>query len=78
MVPASTISGARSHKSWVTAVRGGLEIKSGIQEEVLHKMTQQQAIAEMQAVGLVWVETRHFLPTQHFMVFEKPDRPASH
>lgn len=42
----------------------------------LHKMTQQQAIAEMQAVGLVWVETRHFLPTQHFMIFEKPDLPA--
>jgi len=40
-------------------------------------MTQQQAIEEMQAVGLVWVETRHFLPTQHFMVFEKPDLPAS-
>ncbi len=37
----------------------------------LHKMTQQQAIREMQAVGLVWVETRDFLPTQHFMVFEK-------
>ena len=44
----------------------------------LHKMTQRQAIAEMQAVGLVWVETRHFLPTQHFMVFEKPDLPAPH
>ena len=37
----------------------------------LHKMTQQQAIREMQAVGLEWVETRDFLPTQHFMVFEK-------
>ncbi len=44
----------------------------------LHKMTQHQAIEEMQAVGLVWVETRHFLPTQHFMVFEKADLPASH
>ncbi|MGB5606279.1 MAG: SAM-dependent methyltransferase, partial [Gammaproteobacteria bacterium] len=33
---------------------------------------QQQAISEMQAVGLDWVETRDFLPTQHFMVFEKP------
>jgi ubiquinone/menaquinone biosynthesis C-methylase UbiE len=37
----------------------------------LHKMTQQQAITEMQAVGLTWVETRDILPTQHFMVFEK-------
>ena len=44
----------------------------------LHKMSQQQAIKEMRAVGLVWVETRHFLPTQHFMVFEKPDLPAFH
>ena len=42
----------------------------------LHKMTRQQAIKEMQAVGLVLVETRHILPTQHFMVFEKPDLPA--
>ena len=37
----------------------------------LHKMTQQQAIREMQAVGLAWVETKDFLPIQHFMVFEK-------
>lgn len=43
----------------------------------LHKMTQQQAIREMQTIGLVWVETRNFLPTQHFMVFEKPDLPSS-
>ena len=43
----------------------------------LHKMTQQQAIKEMRAAGLAWVETRHFLPTQHFMVFEKADLPAS-
>ncbi|MBT8130076.1 MAG: class I SAM-dependent methyltransferase [Gammaproteobacteria bacterium] len=37
----------------------------------LHKMTQQQAITEMKAVGLKWLETRGFLPTQHFMIFEK-------
>ena len=37
----------------------------------LHKMTQQQAIREMRAVGLNWVETRDFLPTQHYMIFEK-------
>ena len=35
----------------------------------LHKMTEQQVIREMQAVGLEWVETQAFLPTQHFMVF---------
>lgn len=38
----------------------------------LHKMTQKQAITEMQAVGLDWVETLDFLPQQHFMVFRKP------
>lgn len=43
----------------------------------LHKMAQQQAIREMHAVGLVWLETRDFLPTQHFMVFEKPDTASS-
>lgn len=39
----------------------------------LHKMTQQQAITEMQAVGLEWQETLDILPQQHFMVFRKPD-----
>ena len=37
----------------------------------LHKMTQKQAIREMQAAGLRWIETRDVLPTQHFMVFQK-------
>ena len=37
----------------------------------LHKMTEQQAKREMQAVGLQWVETRGFLPTQHLVVFGK-------
>jgi len=37
----------------------------------LHKMTQAQAIKEMQAVGLKHVRTDDFLPWQHFMVFEK-------
>ncbi len=39
----------------------------------LHKMTEQQVIREMEAVGLQWRETQSFLPQQHFMVFEKPD-----
>lgn len=43
----------------------------------LHKMTRQQAITEMQAVGLHPVETRQSLPTQHFMVFEKPSLALS-
>ncbi|MBK1646886.1 SAM-dependent methyltransferase [Thiocapsa imhoffii] len=38
----------------------------------LHKMTQAQAITELEAVGLRWVETRDILPIQHFMVFENP------
>jgi ubiquinone/menaquinone biosynthesis C-methylase UbiE len=38
----------------------------------LHKLTQRQAIKELKVVGLQWKETRDFLPTQHFMVFEKP------
>ncbi len=37
----------------------------------LHKMTQAQVKKEMDAVGLTWKETRDFLPSQHFMVFEK-------
>ena len=38
----------------------------------LHKMTQRQVIREMEAVGLEHVETRDFLPRQHFMIFRKP------
>ncbi|MFM7405805.1 MAG: class I SAM-dependent methyltransferase [Cuspidothrix sp.] len=38
----------------------------------LHKMTQKQVIKEMQAVGLVWRGTEDILPSQHYMVFEKP------
>lgn len=38
----------------------------------LHKMTQKQVKKEMQAVGLVWRETKNLLPQQHLMIFEKP------
>jgi SAM-dependent methyltransferase len=37
-----------------------------------HKMTVNQARKEMEFVGLVWKETKNFLPQQHFLVFEKP------
>nr|WP_041233164.1 class I SAM-dependent methyltransferase [Cylindrospermum stagnale] len=37
----------------------------------LHKMTQKQVRQEMQAVGLVWRETKNLLPQQHLIVFEK-------
>ncbi len=40
----------------------------------LHKMTVAQARKEMAAVGLVWKETKNFLPQQHFIVYEKPSR----
>lgn len=38
----------------------------------LHKMTEKQARAEMEAVGLRWVETRGNLPQQHLLIFHKP------
>ena len=38
----------------------------------LHKMTQTQAKKEFSAAGLRFVETKDFLPSQHFMIFEKP------
>jgi hypothetical protein len=40
----------------------------------LHKMTVAQARKEMAAVGLVWKETKNFLPQQHFLVFEKANK----
>lgn len=39
-----------------------------------HKMTEAQAIKEMNAVGLVHVKTLHDLPQQHFMIFQKPEK----
>jgi ubiquinone/menaquinone biosynthesis C-methylase UbiE len=40
----------------------------------LHKMTVAQARKEMAVVGLVWKETKNFLPQQHFIVYEKLPR----
>ena len=37
----------------------------------LHKMTEVQARREIEAAGLTFVENGTFLPTQHFLVFEK-------
>lgn len=39
----------------------------------LHKMTAQQVINEMQALGLRWVETADYLPQQHVIIFEAPN-----
>jgi ubiquinone/menaquinone biosynthesis C-methylase UbiE len=38
----------------------------------LHKMSVDQARKEMAAAGLVWLETKDFLPQQHFIVYQKP------
>lgn len=38
----------------------------------LHKMTEAQVRRELEGVGYRWVETRGFLPRQHFLVFERP------
>lgn len=38
----------------------------------LHKMSEAQVRKEVEAVGLVWRETKDMLPQQHFVVFEKP------
>ena len=37
----------------------------------LHKMTEAQAILEMNAAGLTWVETQDFLPRQHVLIFKR-------
>ena len=37
-----------------------------------HKMTEAQAIKEMEAVGLKHVQTLEDLPRQHVMIFRKP------
>jgi len=43
----------------------------------LHKMSQVQAIREIEAAGLRWLETKDSLPRQHVIVFEKPaDEPS--
>lgn len=37
----------------------------------LHKMTERQVIREMEAVGLVWKETKKDISQQHLMIFAK-------
>lgn len=39
----------------------------------LHKMSEEQAIREMAALGLSWIETLDILPQQHLIFFEKPE-----
>jgi len=37
----------------------------------LHKMSERQAVAEMEALGLRFVENQRYLPQQHVLIFEK-------
>ena len=39
----------------------------------LHKMSEEQAVKEVGSVGLEWVRTEDFLPTQHVLLFRKPE-----
>ncbi len=39
--------------------------------KLLHKMTEAQAIKEMEAVGFTFVENRDMLPWQHYLLFKK-------
>lgn len=38
----------------------------------LHKMNERQVVREMEAVGLVWQETKRDISQQHLMIFTKP------
>ncbi len=38
----------------------------------LHKMNERQVVREMEAVGLVWKETKRDISQQHLMIFTKP------
>jgi SAM-dependent methyltransferase len=43
----------------------------------LHKMSEAQAMREMSALGLRWIETRDSLPQQHLIFFAKPATDAA-
>jgi SAM-dependent methyltransferase len=45
--------------------------------KTLHKMSEAQVRREMDALGLVWVETQDFLPQQHVLIFRKPGDTAA-
>lgn len=45
--------------------------------KTLHKMTEAQVRKEMDALGLVWIETQDYLPQQHVLIFEKPSGDAA-
>ena len=41
----------------------------------LHKMSEKQAIKEIESTGFKWQKTLSNLPQQHFMIFKKPSKP---
>ena len=43
----------------------------------LHRMTVQQARAELEPVGFRWVETKSFLPQQRVIIFERAENPKA-
>jgi ubiquinone/menaquinone biosynthesis C-methylase UbiE len=67
-------------RALVTALRPGGRVvlieyrgeDSSVPIKPLHKMTEAQAVLEMDAVGLVHKRTLTTLPTQHILIFEKP------
>lgn len=50
---------------------------SAVPIKPLHKMTEQQAVREFEALGFAFVENKSGLPWQHLLVFEKPGYPPS-
>jgi hypothetical protein len=46
----------------------------GVPIQALHKMNQEQAIREMKAAGLVFIENKDLLPWQHLMVLKKSEK----
>lgn len=45
--------------------------------KLVHKMTEKQVRKEMEVHNLRWVKTSEVLPTQHIVIFEKPEKEAS-
>lgn len=45
--------------------------------KLVHKMTEKQVRKEMEVHNLRWVKTSEVLPTQHIVIFEKPQKETS-
>jgi SAM-dependent methyltransferase len=49
----------------------------GVPIKPLHKMSEEQAVREFEALGFAFVGNKPGLPWQHLLVFEKPGHPPS-